>query len=168
VFEALIEARDIKGYSVHFPGKWEKLFTQRVIIRNWEKKIIYEIKKKLFTKLKKIVVLDYRCIFQNPSWNRPKSKSRSGTLFSFYHGANGPIGPSHYRRFTISLRPTALGRTPLDEWSSRRRDLYLTTHSTHDRHPCHQHDSNPQSPRKRVAADPRLRPRDHRDRHTLY
>jgi len=25
-----------------------------------------------------------------------------------------------------------LGRTPLDEWSPRRRDLYLTTHNTHN------------------------------------
>jgi hypothetical protein len=29
-------------------------------------------------------------------------------------------------------RPT-VGRTPLDEWSARRRDLYLTTHDTHHR-----------------------------------
>jgi len=28
---------------------------------------------------------------------------------------------------------TALGRTHLDEWSARRRDLYLTTHNTHKR-----------------------------------
>jgi hypothetical protein len=28
---------------------------------------------------------------------------------------------------------TTLGRTPLDEWSARRRDLYLTTHDTHNR-----------------------------------
>ena len=27
-------------------------------------------------------------------------------------------------------------RTPLDEWSARRRDLYLTTHNTHNRQPC--------------------------------
>ena len=26
-----------------------------------------------------------------------------------------------------------VGRTPLDEWSARRRDLYLTTHNTHNR-----------------------------------
>jgi hypothetical protein len=32
-----------------------------------------------------------------------------------------------------SLRHTTLGRTPLDEWSARRRDLYLTTHNTHKR-----------------------------------
>jgi len=30
------------------------------------------------------------------------------------------------RRITVS-------RTPLDEWSVRRRDLYLTTHITHNR-----------------------------------
>ena len=30
-------------------------------------------------------------------------------------------------------RRSTVGRTPLDEWSARRRDLYLTTHSTHYR-----------------------------------
>ena len=30
-------------------------------------------------------------------------------------------------------RRTTVGRTSLDEWSVRRRDLYLTTHNTHDR-----------------------------------
>ena len=30
-------------------------------------------------------------------------------------------------------RRTTLCRTPLDEWSARRRDLYLTTHNTHNR-----------------------------------
>ena len=30
-------------------------------------------------------------------------------------------------------RRTRVGRTPLDEWSARRRDLYLTTHNTHNR-----------------------------------
>jgi len=28
---------------------------------------------------------------------------------------------------------TTVGRTPLDEWVARRRDLYLTTHNTHNR-----------------------------------
>ena len=28
---------------------------------------------------------------------------------------------------------TTVGRTPLDEWSARPRDLYLTTHDTHNR-----------------------------------
>ena len=30
-------------------------------------------------------------------------------------------------------RRRTVGRTPLDEWSARRRDLYLTTHDTHNR-----------------------------------
>ena len=30
-------------------------------------------------------------------------------------------------------RRTTFGRTTLDEWSARRRDLYLTTHDTHNR-----------------------------------
>ena len=30
-------------------------------------------------------------------------------------------------------RRTTVGRTPLDEWSVRRRNLYLTTHNTHNR-----------------------------------
>jgi hypothetical protein len=32
----------------------------------------------------------------------------------------------------VSRRAT-FGRIPLDEWSARRRDLYLTTHNTHNR-----------------------------------
>jgi hypothetical protein len=32
-----------------------------------------------------------------------------------------------------TVRHTTLDRTPLDEWSARRRDLYLTTHNTHKR-----------------------------------
>ena len=30
-------------------------------------------------------------------------------------------------------RPTTVGRTPMDEWSARRIDLYLTTHNTLNR-----------------------------------
>jgi len=41
--------------------------------------------------------------------------------------------PPHCRGFMIVLRHTTPGRTPLDEWSARRRDLYLTTHNTHKR-----------------------------------
>jgi hypothetical protein len=41
--------------------------------------------------------------------------------------------PPHYPGFMITLRHTTLGRTPLDERSARRRDLYLITHNTHKR-----------------------------------
>jgi len=51
----------------------------------------------------------------------PRCNSRSGQRLSRYRG------------FTITLRHTTLGRTPLDELSARHTDLYLTTHNTHNR-----------------------------------
>jgi hypothetical protein len=53
----------------------------------------------------------------------------------FYHGATAPSGPGppRYRGSTITLKSTKHDRTPLDEWSVRRTDLYLTTHNTHNR-----------------------------------
>jgi hypothetical protein len=45
---------------------------------------------------------------------------------------SGP-GPPHSRGFYITQRRTTVGRSPLDEGSARRRDLYLTTHNTHNR-----------------------------------
>jgi len=41
-------------------------------------------------------------------------------------------------------RRTTVGRSPLDEWSARRTNLYLTTLTT-DKHPCPQWKSNPRS-----------------------
>ena len=57
-------------------------------------------------------------------------------------------------------RRTTVGRTPLDEWSARRRDLYLTTHNINNRQismppsGIRTHDLS-----RRAAADLRLRPR---------
>jgi len=67
------------------------------------------------------------------------------------------------RGFAIILRHTTLGGTPLEEWSVRRRHLYLTTHSTHKR----QTDIHApggirtHSPSKRAAPNPLLRRRGH-------
>jgi len=66
-------------------------------------------------------------------------------------------------------RRTTIGRTPLDVWSARRKDLYLTTHNTHNR----QTSMPPGGIRthglsRRTAADLRLRPRGHWDRLTLF
>jgi hypothetical protein len=44
--------------------------------------------------------------------------------------APGGPGPPRYRGFKITLRHATLGRTPLDQWSARRRDLHMTTHNT--------------------------------------
>jgi len=47
-------------------------------------------------------------------------------VFFLAHGATPPTRRPDHRRTTV-------GRTPLDEWLVRRRDLYLTTHNTHNR-----------------------------------
>ena len=56
-------------------------------------------------------------------------------FFFFCHGATARSGPGapHYQGFTIILKHTTYVRTPLDEWSARRLDLYLTTRYTHER-----------------------------------
>ena len=54
---------------------------------------------------------------------------------------------SSFLRFLYhTQRRTTVCRTPLDEWSARRRDLYLTTHDTHNRQTSMPRwDSNPRS-----------------------
>ena len=42
------------------------------------------------------------------------------------------MASSFLRVLDHTQRRTTVGRTPLDEWSARRRDLYLTTHDTHN------------------------------------
>jgi hypothetical protein len=87
---------------------------------------------------------------------------------SFLYGATVPSGqgPPHYRGFAITLRHNTLGRTPLDEWSTRRRDFYLTTHNTHKRQTFHaRRGIRTRNPTKRATVDLRLRPRSHWDRH---
>ena len=50
--------------------------------------------------------------------------------FLYRATAHSEPGPVCYRGFTITLRHATAGRTPLNEWSARRRDLYLTIHNT--------------------------------------
>ena len=47
--------------------------------------------------------------------------------------SSGAIASSSTRFLDHTQRRATVGRTPLDEWSVRRRDLYLTTHNTHNR-----------------------------------
>ena len=61
--------------------------------------------------------------------------------------SSGAIASSRMRFLDHTQRRTRVGRTPLDEWSARRRDLYLTTRIilTTDKRPFPQWDSNTQS-----------------------
>jgi hypothetical protein len=44
-----------------------------------------------------------------------------------------PLASSFSRFLDYTQRRSTVGRTPLDEWSIRRRNLYLTTHNNHNR-----------------------------------
>ena len=89
-------------------------------------------------------------------------------LLFFLIWRNSPQWPmvSSFPRFLDHTQQrTTLGRTPLDEWSARRRDLYLTIYNNQNR----QTSTAPGGIRthnisRRAAADPRLRPRGHWDR----
>jgi hypothetical protein len=50
-----------------------------------------------------------------------------------FHSPVAGFSTSSFSRFLDHTRRATFGRTPLDEWSIRHRDLYLTTHNTHNR-----------------------------------
>ena len=84
----------------------------------------------------------------------------------FVFGATAPPPPwarasSFTRILDYTQRRTTVGRTPLEKWSGRRRDLYLKTLTTNVHVPggIRTHDLS-----RRAAADLRLRPRDQWDR----
>ena len=57
-------------------------------------------------------------------------------IFFFFWWRCGPtcnMASSFLRLVDHTKRRITVGRTPLDEWSARRIDLYLTTHNTHNR-----------------------------------
>ena len=82
-------------------------------------------------------------------------------------GQMGAMASSFLRFLDHTQRSITVGRTPLDEWSARRRDLYLTTHYTHNKHPCpsriRTHDLS-----RRAAVDLSLRPRGRWDRRFFH
>ena len=83
--------------------------------------------------------------------------------FFFPMARQPPGGPSlPVWGSSTALRHTTLSRTPLGEWSARRRDVYLATCNTPDRHSCHQAVIRTRNPNKRTVMDWRLRPRGRR------
>ena len=51
----------------------------------------------------------------------------------FWHNSPQWARASWFTRFLDHTRCITVGRTPLDEWSARPRDLYLSAHNTHNR-----------------------------------
>jgi hypothetical protein len=59
----------------------------------------------------------------------------SRVLFFFWRHSPQWVRASSFTRFIDhTQRRSTVGRTPLDEWLARLRDLYMTTHNIHNRH----------------------------------
>ena len=86
------------------------------------------------------------CARSRPKHVEKRNKHTEKTRFLWRCGPTRAMVSSFTRFLDHTQPPITVGRNPPDEWSSRRRDFYLTTqHSTTDRHPCPRRDSNPQS-----------------------
>ena len=60
--------------------------------------------------------LNYVSTLKSMFYLRIEERRRKFFLFFFFlHGATASSGPGPHRGFTIALRHTTLGRTPLDE-----------------------------------------------------
>ena len=88
---------------------------------------------------------------------QPHIRFRSKTFF--FHGATTTrtLGPPYCRGFTITLRPTTLGRTSVDVRSARRRHFYLTTLNTQPARDIHVTGGfRTRNPRTRATANQRF------------
>jgi len=101
----------------------------------------------------------------NYLWIPSHTVSQSYSHFNFFLWLCGPtraMASSFTRFLDHTQRRTTVGRTPLDEWSARRRDLYLTT-NIHNSGGIRTHNLN-----RLAAVDLCLRLHDHWDRHSRF
>ena len=91
----------------------------------------------------------FRCTSMSPYAIPTWRLSRQLIFFPLFNSPSGSR-PPHWWGFEITLRHTTFGRTPLDEWSARRRDSYL--HNTQNSEET-TGGIRTRNPRKRAAAD---------------
>jgi hypothetical protein len=125
-------------------------------ISNWMYSVVYSYKKKDTPEFQFTHTPTHSCVLVYIYiyicfWRDSPQRARASSFTRFLDHAQ---------------RRTTVGRTPLDQWSTRRRYLYLTTHNTHNR----QTSIPPGGIRtydlsRQAAAHLRLRPPDHWNRH---
>ena len=134
--------------------------TPYLVVISWKKSFVVQLYYEYFYKLYKNTVCKLAITkyleevkFRGYAWpihlTRTKStQTYTYTIFSPPCGASTPLRGfaitrrarartnahthKHTHTFSLSLS-LSVDRTPLEEWSVRRRDLYLTTHNTHMR-----------------------------------
>jgi hypothetical protein len=76
-------------------------------------------------------IFDWFLLTDYSEWHHTTPTLHSVLSFSFW-----PFLPMHCKLLhpiTLNDTHSPQSRTPLDEWSARRTDFYLTTHNTHNR-----------------------------------
>ena len=96
----------------------------------------YHILQKLNTSNKICILLIHVFFFSFPVATQP---------IVYFTALYRALASSRTRLLDHIQRRATVGRTPLNASSVLRRDLYLKTHNTHNKHPCPGWDSNPRS-----------------------
>jgi hypothetical protein len=123
------------------------------------------------TRIKRVILLTvirYFMLQQNVKQEFGDCDTISSSFTGFYKPLAGfsllilEVSRSHIMHNTV-------GRTPLDEWSARRKDLYLTYTQHSQQTNIHAPGGiRTRNPSRRATADPRLRPLGHWDRWLWY
>jgi len=117
----------------HSTTRWQYSYRWNNLVCSWNKERKYESLKR------NIIAANH----MTSTWLSISIITITATFFFYWHynpswvcilqPSSRAIASSLTRFLDHTQRRTTVGRTPLDEWSARRRDLYLTTHYTHNR-----------------------------------
>ena len=117
------QASQTDGYNYMFRMNW--LIHHQPLIQDKQQGNIVTWQHK-YIRIVYCGIPHYKLLIFSPGATQPIV----GVYFTALYRA---LASSHTRLHDhIQLRAT-VGRNPLNEWSVRRRDLYLTTHNTHNR-----------------------------------
>jgi hypothetical protein len=73
------------------------------------------------------------CTFRGTDYSMCEQTTYTAIFLLWRCNPTRVMASSFLRFLDHTKRRTTVGRTPLDEWSARRRDLYLKTHHIHNR-----------------------------------
>jgi CDP-glycerol glycerophosphotransferase (TagB/SpsB family) len=111
----------VTKYSSTFLSK-ENLCNVLRVVKNWGKSVFHVLSLLCNTVFLRPELLLFVCLF---SW-------RYNPLWFYFHSPVAGISLLVSRFLDHTQRRATVGRTPLDDWSVRRRDLNLTTHNIHN------------------------------------
>ena len=133
----------------------------------WENAVLEEKNHvKIAAKLEatSIIIITFHTLYIYPYVSNTSSLH---FLFLWLCNPTQVMASSFLRFLDHTRRRTTVGRTPLDEWSARHRDLYLTTHKSQQTNMHAPGGIQTHNLSRRADADLRLRPSGYWDRRLI-